>query len=271
MKESNFSVNFYHVDEYNDKRITSPVIKWNRFTGGEWNVKLSKFDVDDVRVVVVSADIYNGDIMQLAILVDAVRELVSWNRDVKYDLRLNYLPYARQDRAMTNGESFSLRVFSDMLNSLKFDKVYIEDCHSDVGLALVKNVVNHPQYPWSIVSPEDYDAVVSPDGGALKKVYGVVQSVLYRKELPVIQASKYRDVKTGDITATRVFDDVTGKKLLIVDDIADGGYTFVKLAEVLKEKGAKQVDLYVTHGIFSKGKKLENVDNVYCKIDWTLN
>ena len=51
-----------------------------------------------------------------------------------------------------------------------------------------------------------------------------------------------------------VFGDVTGKSVLIADDICDGGRTFIELAKVLKERGAAHIHLHVTHGIFSKGK-----------------
>jgi ribose-phosphate pyrophosphokinase len=52
-------------------------------------------------------------------------------------------------------------------------------------------------------------------------------------------------------------------RCLIVDDICDGGATFVALARKLREAGAIEVSLFVTHGIFSKGKDLEGIDNIY--------
>jgi ribose-phosphate pyrophosphokinase len=48
-------------------------------------------------------------------------------------------------------------------------------------------------------------------------------------------------------------DDLTGQCAIISDDICDGGYTFIKIAEQLKAKGAERIVLFVTHGIFSKG------------------
>ena len=58
----------------------------------------------------------------------------------------------------------------------------------------------------------------------------------------------------GAITGTEAYcDDLEGQSVVIADDIADGGYTFIKLAEKLKEKGAGKIFLYVSHGIFSKG------------------
>ncbi len=72
--------------------------------------------------------------------------------------------------------------------------------------------------------------------------------------LEFVRADKVRNPENGQIFGTEVFyDDFEGKPVLIVDDICDGGYTFLKLAEKLKEKNAGMVILYVTHGIFSKG------------------
>jgi ribose-phosphate pyrophosphokinase len=75
--------------------------------------------------------------------------------------------------------------------------------------------------------------------------------VLYREN--IIQGNKKRDPETGGLSGFDYEGDVKGKNLLIVDDIADGSGTFIGLAQKLLEGGAKEVRLYVTHGIFSKG------------------
>lgn len=190
--------------------------------------------------------------------------------DSKIYLIMPYVPYARQDRAMVKGDAFSLKVFANLLNSLKFDCVEITDPHSDVTPALIDNVHVIEQHKCYVLAGLNgaYDAIVSPDGGALKKIYKAANAL---DIWDVIEASKNRDVATGKIITTYFTGDVAGKNLLIVDDICDGGFTFIKLAEVLKAGGAKQVDLYVTHGIFSKGIEVLTpfIDNVYCQYSWT--
>ena len=70
----------------------------------------------------------------------------------------------------------------------------------------------------------------------------------------MIECSKSRDVKTGKLKGFKVYaDDLQGKDCLIVDDICDGGGTFMGLAEELKNKNAGNLYLAVSHGIFSKG------------------
>ena len=93
--------------------------------------------------------------------------------------------------------------------------------------------------------------LISPDGGALKKIYKVSE---YLGGVEVVECSKSRDVKTGKLSGFKVYsDDLEGKDCLIVDDICDGGGTFIGLAEELKNKNAGNLYLAVSHGIFNKG------------------
>ncbi|QQG33883.1 putative phosphoribosylpyrophosphate synthetase [Aeromonas phage ZPAH1] len=266
--KNKFKVVIGNVDDLSSTTMID--FDFHRFNCGEHNVKIDPslaIKLGSKSVVSIYADIKDGDIMQLAILKDALDKL--FVTKPFYQLYIPYLPYARQDRVMVKGESFSLKVFCNFINSMNFDLVVVDDCHSDVGVALLNNCQNINQ---SIIGVEgldanNYDAIVSPDGGALKKVYKVASEAGVED---VIQASKHRNVSTGELSNPQVLGDVNGKTLLIVDDLCEGGFTFMQLAKVLKEKGAKQVDLYVTHGVFSKGRNIEFIDNVYCKYDWTV-
>jgi ribose-phosphate pyrophosphokinase len=74
------------------------------------------------------------------------------------------------------------------------------------------------------------------------------------RDLPVVTASKVRVQATGHlVTGELSGESVTGKRVLIVDDICDGGATFIGLAAKLREAGATDVVLFVSHGIFSRG------------------
>ena len=235
-----------------------------KFSGGETQVVFHNPSTsDEGNVVELFALIRDGDIMPLALVVDAIR------REIKnpiINLHLPYLPYARQDRVMNKGESLAVKVYCDFINSLNFNSVKVDDCHSDVGVALLSNVTNDLNFIPEI-QDLDIDVLVAPDAGALKKTYKYA-NILNKS---VIRADKERDVKTGNLSGTVVYGDVEGKKVLIMDDICDGGRTFIELAKVLYSKGAKEVTLYVTHGIFSHGKQvLYDVGiKVLSKYDWT--
>lgn len=218
------------------------------FNGGEEHVKLHLPCYNNCFVIASLTS--SSDVMKLLMLKDAISR--QDNRGEKTVLILAYVPYARQDRVCNQGEALSIKVFCDLINSMNFDVVVIADPHSDVTPALLNNVQvleQHEIFNWHELDRSD--VLVVPDAGAAKK------SLKVAKELgidEVVMADKIREVSTGKITATHVYcDDLEGKSVIIVDDIVDGGKTFVELAKVLKQKGAGEITLCVTHGIFSKG------------------
>ena len=86
------------------------------------------------------------------------------------------------------------------------------------------------------------------------------------KSISIAFCKKKRCTETGAITETELDETINykGKTILIVDDICDGGATFVQLASKLKEQGAESVSLFVTHMIASKGlQALAIFENVY--------
>ena len=114
----------------------------------------------------------------------------------------------------------------------------------------------------NLLSPGEPYWLVSPDGGALKKIHKVAQFVGAKQ---VAECMKVRDVRTGQLSGFRTLEtDFNGETCLIADDICDGGGTFTGLAALLKSKGAGKVALAVSHGIFSKGFDLAGIDRIYC-------
>ena len=92
--------------------------------------------------------------------------------------------------------------------------------------------------------------LVSPDLGAYKKVDKLAQQIGYRGEIAT--GTKVRDLATGEIVRSDVnTSDLNGKPCLVVDDICDGGRTFIELAAALKAKGAGDLYFIASHGIFS--------------------
>lgn len=202
-----------------------------------------------------------NDFMLLAQLVDAVRHVT----DIAVShLELAWLPWARQDRHMVNGDSFALKVFANQLNTLNFNKVLLLDPHSDAAAAAINNSVVIAQETCLMKSENLRQAIstgklmlVAPDAGALKKIHNVAKASGAR-DYAIL--TKERDVATGNLTGfSLVSGTVAGKNVLIVDDLCDAGGTFIGSAQVLRDAGARSVSLYVTHGVFSKG--VENLLN----------
>ena len=162
-------------------------------------------------------------------------------------LYLPYIPNARQDRVKGRGDVFTLKYFTEIINSLKFERVYVLDPHSSVSEALIDNIV--------VISPADFiDKTLNnigtdnllmfyPDEGAMKRY-----SSMAEKEYAF--GIKRRDWATGKIEGLDVagcVDKIKDSRILIVDDICSRGGTFYHSAKKLKELGAKEIYLYITH------------------------
>lgn len=167
----------------------------------------------------------------------------------KAKLTINYLPYARQDKTISNDATFGLYPFAQLLNSLNFYSVSILDPHSSIALGLInKSSAIYPETQVKeIIANDRIDILCFPDKGAQAKYASIYPFV------PNVFADKVREQSTGVILETKLNGNVQGQRILIVDDICDGGATFTSLSKVLKDNGALYVGLYVTHGIFSKG------------------
>ena len=187
---------------------------------------------------------------------------VGWNfKKEKCCLKIKYFPYCQMDREMST-HLFSLKYVAQIINELKFDNVIVYDPHSNVLPALINRCEAY--YPVTKCKFDNYNLLFYPDNGAAKKYSELI-------DMPYRFGNKKRNLDTGEIVCYEVIADkadIEGKRILIVDDIVMGGRTFVEAAKVLREMGASQVDLYVTHlkpearnFYNSKGNGL--IDNIY--------
>ena len=167
----------------------------------------------------------------------------------KITLNLPYVPNARMDRIKDVNENFSLKVFADFINSLGFEKVKVFNVHSNVSEALINNVESiSPDYDVEFAMLKyKPDVIFFPDEGAYKRYVDL--KPVKDSDIPVTFGVKKRDWKTGKILGLDVISDIdlTGKKVLIIDDICSAGGTFKFSAMKLKEMGAADVALYVSH------------------------
>ena len=220
------------------------------FPGGEQLVRVDVDAADGLELIITLNYESDKDIMALLMTVDAIRRAKLYLGR----LEIPYFPAARQDRVCNPGESLSVKVFADLINSLKIPEVVIFDPHSEVTPALINNVTvvnNHKFASDCIVHikkdhhiPDSDLVLVSPDAGSNKKIFEVSKLL----QIPNIRADKLREMSTGKIIETIVYaEDLTGKCCVIVDDIGSYCGTFVALAKVLKAKGARSVYLVVSH------------------------
>lgn len=185
-----------------------------------------------------------------------------WNfKKEKCCLKIKYFPYCQMDREMPT-HLFSLKYVAQIINELKFDNVLVYDPHSNVLPALINHC--EVKYPVKKMKFDNYNLILYPDNGAAKKYSEIL-------DMPYRFGNKKRNLDTGEIVCYEVIADkadIEGKRILIVDDMVMGGRTFVEAAKALREMGASQVDLYVTH-LKPEARKFYNskgnglIDNIY--------
>lgn len=165
-------------------------------------------------------------------------------------LYMPYIPNARQDRVKSGEDVFTLKYFAGIINSLGFKTVTVLDPHSSVSEALINNIVI--EKPQKLIEDTiskieaiegEIPSMFYPDEGAGKRYSGMIS-------LPYAFGIKKRDWKIGKILGLDVAGEVESikdKNILIVDDICSRGGTFYFAAKKLKELGAKNIYLHVTH------------------------
>jgi ribose-phosphate pyrophosphokinase len=190
-----------------------------------------------------------AELMHLAQLKELLGSYGDRNRDII--LHIRYLPYGRQDKYVANDATFALRAFAKQLNCLHFTKIEIFDPHSNVAVEHIRNSKAIQPHKEIFHALDQTNGIFCfPDKGAAGRYSGL------RAQGGSVVFSKVRDQQTGEILGTSTDDVVSAIPYLIVDDICDGGRTFIEVAKVLYEKGATEVHLYVSHGLFTKGKQV---------------
>ena len=215
---------------------------------------------------------------ELLMVMECLKGLVDenyFNSNVPLYLSLEYLPYARCDRIFEQGNPNGLLSFLNTLDDIGgFDEIHISDIHNRQAVDelifrhdLDLNIIEKDQLSCFIQSlsfdgMKAWDVVVAPDKGAVTKAKTIADCL----GVECVFANKVRNVSTGKLTEMNLPDyDFKGKKVLIPDDISDLSGTHMWLADLLKENGAKAVDLYVTHAILPEGLKElgKHIDDLY--------
>lgn len=158
-------------------------------------------------------------------------------------LKAPYLPYARQDKDISPSTTWALHFFAKLIKDAGIDSVEVFDQHSPLYFRSESAELFHK----SVI---DHDFICFPDKGARSRYP-------HLEERTFVHCEKVRDQTTGQITALALESrgqNLSGKTVIIVDDICDGGRTFIEVAKKLKEQNVAQIDLAISHGLFSKGQ-----------------
>lgn len=271
----------------------SHVLKPTIFPDGTsqvWKLPEIFYSVSDYPILVDWVFNDEAEFMHLAQLKDLLNRF----DHNEVNLYLTYLPYGRQDKPCSNGQTFALRTFLKLLDSLNFNLISVIDPHNEKSSAwdLLKcdyRFIHEVSLNKLMKIAGGYDLIVYPDKGAVNKYYHTNGfNVL---DLPMITFDKVRDESTGKITKLELNEkdskyktDANGLyetgissvyelevcNVLIVDDICDGGRTFIEIAKKLKDYWSGcNITLYTTYGLYThedgKNHLLNNgIDQVLC-------
>ena len=231
-----------------------------RFPDGELYVRIME-DVTDEFVVLVQTTYPDEHIVELFVLQDALREAgVS-----KLATVVPYFGYSRQDKLFRAGEAVTARAMARHIQ-LESDHLIFVDLHSprirewcDVNALEVhasQDIANH-----LVENGVEIDFVLSPDKGAIDRASRVAEAL----GVPFDHLEKKRlDGENVIMTAKSL--DVTGRDVLIVDDIIATGGTIIKAAEQLRRNGAGKIHAACTHGLYTGGsipRLREALDGLY--------
>jgi ribose-phosphate pyrophosphokinase len=208
-----------------------------------------------------------SDLIYVGLAIDAIASV----SHVPINLNISYLLGARMDRRIAPGQPATLAVLCSVIQlwAKSLQTIRILDPHSAVvqqhlPQAVVLTSESLLAFALKQLSSQSISEPVAvvPDQGAVARTTNLLKRL--RAPLSVAYCSKQRDSATGKLSGFH-FDrgSVAGRNALIVDDICDGGGTFSGIAQVLKQQGANQVFLCVTHGVFSKGIIIDGIDQIF--------
>lgn len=237
--------------------------KISRFPDGQQSITLDMVDADLPNKITVSITSRFNSFKDLEIIIAANQALREFSYVENVKLNVPYFLGARSDRKFEAGTSNYLKtVVCPIINAQNFSRVTVLDPHSDVLEACLNNYHKHNNHRLVKDALTKIDnrngaqnriCLVSPDAGAYKKIFDVAKEFNIER---IVTATKVRDIKTGKILRTEIptLDQHEDLKYVIIDDICDGGRTFVELAKAIKgSRPSAKVYLIVTHGIFSAG------------------
>lgn len=221
-----------------------------KFPDNENRVRIISDVVDqDVAILESTAITPNLYYMELFLLIDGLKR--SGARSIT--LIVPYLGYQRQDHIFRSGEAVSLEVIIKIIEDLGVDKTISFDFHSIKIPELFKKEIVHlsalPLFAEKIreLLLEDF-TLVTPDMGGIRRIE-LISGML--NNAPFASVEKNRDLNTGSVESMILHGEVK-KTAIIVDDVVSTGKTLVAAADLLRKKGADEIYVFATHGIFAE-------------------
>ena len=205
----------------------------------------------------------NDNLMELLLCIDALKRSSAKNITAV----IPYFGYARQDRKVVPRTSISAKLVSNLITKAGADRIVTVDLHAGQIQGFfdipVDNLFSTPIFARHVKKRIKSKKIicVAPDVGGTERARALGK--LLNVGLAIVDK---RRPKPGQSQVMNVIGDVKNQTCVIVDDIIDSGGTIVNAAKALKKRGAKEVYVYITHGVLSgeafkkiKGSVIKNL------------
>jgi len=239
-----------------DGEITPGKLKIDKFSDGEI-LPLFQESVRDEDIFFVQTTNSSDNIMETLLVIDAAKR----SGCKSFTLIAPFQSYSRQDKTDHLRSSIGSKMLADILETAGMSRIITIDLHASAIQGFYNVPVIHLNgnkiFIDYIIKHQIEDlTIVAPDQGAVKRASDFCKAF---PDASFAMINKKR-IKPNEIHSMELVGDVTGRNVIIVDDMADTLGTMCKAAELLMTKGAKSVRAIATHGILS-GKAYTNLES----------
>ena len=242
------------ISKYLKNRLVRSSIR--KFSDGEIYIEINEnIRGNSIFVIQSVSSPANDNLMELLLCIDALKRSSAKNITAV----IPYFGYARQDRKVVPRTSISAKLVSNLITKAGADRVVTIDLHAGQIQGFfdipVDNLFATPIFARHVRKKIKNKNIicVAPDVGGTERARALGKFL--HAGLAIIDK---RRPAPGRSEVMNVIGNVKGKTCIIVDDIIDSGGTIVNAANALTERGAKEVHVYVTHGVLS-GKAVQNI------------
>ncbi|WP_262589759.1 ribose-phosphate pyrophosphokinase [Candidatus Pelagibacter communis] len=249
-----------NIAKYLKSKLVNSSIR--NFSDGEIYVEINEnIRGNSIFIIQSVSSPANDNLMELLLCIDALKRSSAKNITAV----IPYFGYARQDRKVVPRTSISAKLVSNLITKAGADRVVTVDLHAGQIQGFfdipVDNLFATPIFARHVKKKINSKNMicVAPDVGGTERARSLGK--LLNIGLAIVDK---RRPKPGQSQVMNVIGDVKGKTCIIVDDIIDSGGTIVNAAKALKDRGAKEVYVYITHGVLS-GEAVKKIKNSVIK------
>ncbi len=241
------------------RELELPLAKINiqKFSDGEIQPEIQESVRGDYVFVVASTNMPAENLMELLLVIDAAKRA-----SAKYITAvIPYFGFARQDRKDRPRVSLGAKLVANLIVASGANRVMTMDLHAPQIQGFFDIPMDHLDSSYVFIpylkalGIDDNICFASPDVGSTNRARGYAKH--FNGEMVICDKQRKR---ANEVAAMTVIGDVTGKDVILVDDIIDTAGTLTSAAKLLMEKGAKSVRAVCTHPVLS-GQAIERVEN----------